>query len=247
MAINTTTSKAIIVSIIISFIVSTIIVLGFIISGHFKPVDVKTDAFIGIISTFIGIIVTLAIGFQIYNAIELKKEIHEAKSKTENILEEFKASMIKVEDLNKNFNKLEAKLEQEKKKIEYLSSKQVALFNYSNGQYNLSLMNSISTLNMYLKDNSLDDKNDIIGLIISTIIKCYEKTNTKEYFNFIESNIMKTTQDEDIKNICRELYIYNDYIHTGEHPIEELIPKYISSLKERFSADFLLFNTGCPF
>ena len=36
-----------------------------------KPID----GFIALIATFIGIMVTFAIGFQIYNALDLKKEI----------------------------------------------------------------------------------------------------------------------------------------------------------------------------
>lgn len=47
------------------------------------PFDVNGDVFIGTIATFIGVSVTLLIGYQIYNAVELKKDIQEQKKISE--------------------------------------------------------------------------------------------------------------------------------------------------------------------
>lgn len=49
------------------------------------PFEVNGDVFIGTIATFIGISVTLLIGYQIYNAVELKKELQEQKKISEQI------------------------------------------------------------------------------------------------------------------------------------------------------------------
>jgi len=47
------------------------------------PFEVNSDVFIGTIATFIGVSVTLLIGYQIYNAVELKKDIKKQKKISE--------------------------------------------------------------------------------------------------------------------------------------------------------------------
>jgi hypothetical protein len=53
------------------------------------PFDVDGDVFIGTIATFIGVSVTLLIGYQIYNAVELKKDIQEQKKISEQTRQQY--------------------------------------------------------------------------------------------------------------------------------------------------------------
>lgn len=61
------------------------------------PFEVTESTYIGIIVTFIGIIVTVLVGYQIYNAIEFKKDIEkqriELKGEIESRNKEFKDSI----------------------------------------------------------------------------------------------------------------------------------------------------------
>ena len=65
------------------------------------PFEVTESTYIGIIVTFIGIIVTVLVGYQIYNAIEFKKDIEkqriELKGEIESRNKEFKDSIEKQE------------------------------------------------------------------------------------------------------------------------------------------------------
>lgn len=53
------------------------------------PFNVNGDVFIGTIATFIGVSVTLLIGYQIYNAVELKKDIQEQKKISEQTRQQY--------------------------------------------------------------------------------------------------------------------------------------------------------------
>lgn len=53
------------------------------------PFDLNGDVFIGAIATFIGVSVTLLIGYQIYNAVELKKDIQEQKKTSEQARQQY--------------------------------------------------------------------------------------------------------------------------------------------------------------
>lgn len=53
------------------------------------PFNMNGDVFIGTIATFIGVSVTLLIGYQIYNAVELKKDIQEQKKISEQTRQQY--------------------------------------------------------------------------------------------------------------------------------------------------------------
>lgn len=72
---------------IINVILLLMVILSIVISLlHITPFEVTEGTYIGIIITLLSIATTLVIGYQIYNSIELKKEITEQKQKYDEIL-----------------------------------------------------------------------------------------------------------------------------------------------------------------
>ena len=65
---------------IIAFIVS-VIAIGFSLL-RIVPFAITSDTYIGIIATFIGIAVTILIGYQIINTLEIKREVLEQRKFT---------------------------------------------------------------------------------------------------------------------------------------------------------------------
>ena len=59
-------------------------------------VEITNDTYIGILATFIGIAVTLVLGYQIYNAIEIRQDVKNAKKEYEELKKE-------IQDLNKQY------------------------------------------------------------------------------------------------------------------------------------------------
>lgn len=72
---------------IINVILLLMVILSIVISLlRITPFEVTEGTYIGIIITLLSIATTLVIGYQIYNSIELKKEITEQKQKYDEIL-----------------------------------------------------------------------------------------------------------------------------------------------------------------
>lgn len=65
------------------------------------PFEVSNDIYVGLIATFIGISVTLVIGFQIINTLEIRKEISEQK-KLSTELEQMNNKLNKTIEIQKN-------------------------------------------------------------------------------------------------------------------------------------------------
>ena len=61
------------------------------------PFEITNDVYIGIIATFIGISVTLLIGYQIYNTIEIRREIKEVQLLSKDLKEKNDSLDIKLE------------------------------------------------------------------------------------------------------------------------------------------------------
>ncbi len=65
---------------------------------HITPFEVTEGTYIGIIITLLSIATALVIGYQIYNSIELKKEITEQKQKYNDILSKSSEMEVKYEE-----------------------------------------------------------------------------------------------------------------------------------------------------
>lgn len=65
------------------------------------PFEVSNDIYVGLIATFIGVSVTLVIGFQIINTLEIRKEISEQK-KLSTKLEQMHNKLNKTIEIQKN-------------------------------------------------------------------------------------------------------------------------------------------------
>lgn len=68
---------------IVSMIMS-IVAIGFAVL-KITPFEITNDVFVGIIASFVGISVTLVIGYQIINTIEIKKEIAEQRKSADEL------------------------------------------------------------------------------------------------------------------------------------------------------------------
>lgn len=65
-------------------IIISIIAIGFS-ALKITPFEVTNDVYVGVVATFVGISVTLVIGYQIINTIEIKKEITEQRKTADNL------------------------------------------------------------------------------------------------------------------------------------------------------------------
>lgn len=73
------------------------------------PFSVNGDTYIGIIATFIGISVTLLIGFQIINYFEIRKELTELKQSKKEIFETQKRISIIEHEMQESLDVISAK------------------------------------------------------------------------------------------------------------------------------------------
>lgn len=65
------------------------------------PLEFSNDIYLGLLATFIGIVVTMLIGYQIFNTLEIKKEISEQR-KLANVLEKMNQDLTKTIETQKN-------------------------------------------------------------------------------------------------------------------------------------------------
>lgn len=81
-------------------IVISVIAIGFSLL-RITPLEITSDTYIGIIATFIGIAVTMLIGYQIVNTLEIKKEVAEQR-KLANDLKQMSEDLNKTIERQKN-------------------------------------------------------------------------------------------------------------------------------------------------
>lgn len=72
------------------------------------------DSFIGIVGTYIGIAVTLIIGYQIFNIIEFREELKVQKRANDNIIEKNAILQNKLAEQQDAINRYHSKLEESK-------------------------------------------------------------------------------------------------------------------------------------
>lgn len=131
--------------------------------------------------TLIGVIITLFVGFQIFNAVEIRREIKDAEGKYEKLKNN-------TEQFEANFQEFQSKLEQEmvKFKLELLSK-------YNKAEVKLTKEQSENTrkVDWYLKDIKKDYWDERLKL--SDII---EKTNATQSEIRNEMNVINEKWNE---------------------------------------------------
>lgn len=181
----------------------TMIVLWCCNAGGFKVVSL--DSFVGVIVALLAIAVTLVLGWQIYNALELKTKIEELN--------------IVKEDLNRQ----EKESKEENKRMNHLITVSLANIEINNKNYGLVFLYSIASLESAM---SLDTPINIESVLARMELSV---SQLKQGF-ILRSDDMKNIYFYD-KNIrTKKLYdmiktqyenIYNDFISKVKYDKDE--------------------------
>lgn len=164
-------------------------------------ITTSNDSFIGTALTIIGILVTFVIGYQIFNAVEFKKDIEHQKNELLNDYEGFKKDINeKIKENNKllsEINILQNKIE----KIKHSSELEIFILRadsaYSKTKYDEAFFNYLSALatRLYIKEETkfynnnditiydIDSLNDIRHNLLITSVKLlnsYRDNSKKE-------------------------------------------------------------------
>lgn len=188
----------------LSLVISvTMIVLWCCNAGGFKVVSL--DSFVGVIVALLAIVVTLVLGWQIYNALELKAKIEELN--------------IVKEDLNRQ----EKESKEENKRMNHLITVSLANIEINNKNYGLVFLYSIASLESAM---SLDTPINIESVLARMELSV---SQLKQGF-ILRSDDMKNIYFYD-KNIrTKKLYdmiktqyenIYNDFISKVKYDKDE--------------------------
>lgn len=193
---------------IFAIVISSITILLFF--WKVKPYSVvDASTFIGIIAAFIGISVTLVIGFQIYSFISIKDKINEMTS----LKNELTATELEIQKTKNNLGDLENELKGlicisefrsnvEKGKIcDAFQNLQEAMVYYSDLDSKKDDLNSyVEILNECLKEAKKEEfgipvKNIMINSLILLIKKYHLILKESKYYWVIKDNYNKTYSD----------------------------------------------------
>lgn len=156
---------------------------------------VSLDSFVGIMVALLGIVVTLVLGWQIFNSIELKTKIEELN--------------IVKEDLKRQ----EKENREENKRMNHLISVSLANIEINNNRYELAFLYSIASLESAI---SLDTPINIESVLArmeasATLLKQgFLNSNEMKQIYFFDENIRATKLYGTINN--RYEKIYNEFI-----------------------------------
>lgn len=212
---------------------------------------ISTDSFIGIAVTLIGIIVTFAIGFQIVNALDLKKNIEINKDKVDNKLQKINETEEAI-NMVINHNRIvnHSVIEYENKYnsvvivIRYNNEIVRALFNFNNKNYIYSMNLIIVAMNIFMENKSITDsyliigKNALKGFAALTLIESYSLTTENESHRIYLPNALN--KDGEFNDIIMDIIEFSD----KKNNIED---NPISKLQKKYESEILDFKTGCPF
>ncbi len=155
---------------------------------------VSLDSFVGIIVALLAIIVTFAIGWQIYNSIEIKEKIK------------------RIDELEERFNELDDKIQQNQYRSQHLIFASLAEIEINTKNYTLAFRYLMASLEYIMSmDNLYNDKQVLTRMEDITNLM---KNNTPcEYIEKINDCDIKIKASHHYKNI-KEQYekIYNDFM-----------------------------------
>lgn len=150
---------------------------------------VTADTFIAVCAAFIGISVTLVIGFQIYSVLSIKEKLSKMDSfkkdleKSKKIIFNTQERILELEDeLKGNISEAKAwSLENQNRHAEAYNELTYALLRYCNlDSYKGSLHTYVDTLDLFSKQISIDEFNeDIMKVQIASVILMIENSTKK--------------------------------------------------------------------
>lgn len=194
--------------------------------------DIKmTDAFIGIIATLIGIMVTFVIGYQILNAIQIKTDVEKYQNETEtqiknqnNAFGKFKIELKNISlvnrmyELQKAIEEIIAKLDNLKPLVkpdtssDYYTQYLISYYEYFNALYEYSkIVNKVDEIYLY-KDFEYESVENILTkatlLDFEIRVGFFSKNNInieRRIFFFIGISNNKSRMGDSIKHYCDEI------------------------------------------
>ncbi len=155
---------------------------------------VSLDSFVGIIVALLAIIVTFAIGWQIYNSIEIKEKIK------------------KVDELKEKYNELENKIQQNHYHSQQLIFANLAELEVNKRNYTLAFRYLMASLEYtMLLDELINDEQIFVRM--ESITKHISNNTSCEHIEKINENDIKIKASHHYKNIKQRYEkIYNDFM-----------------------------------
>lgn len=91
------------------------------------PCEITTETYIGILVTLLGVIVTVAIGYQIYNIVEFRDNLGKTMTKIDNTKKEVDETKTKVDDTRDKVDETKTTIDTTKKEVDETKDKIEAL------------------------------------------------------------------------------------------------------------------------
>lgn len=189
---------------IINVILLLMVLLSIVISLlHITPFEVKEETYIGTIITLLSIATTLVIGYQIYNSIELKKEITEQKQKYDEIL-------------LKNAE-MEAKYKEQSCRMQEGFDMISAIINYNKGQNSIAYGEAFYTMHRALVSSIETNRTDY-EWVFKFLRSCISELNEQTFGN----GLVKRSNN---------WYINPPGEDSGK-PLQEIVDRYMKPIKK---------------
>lgn len=201
---------------------ATIVAIGFSLL-RIVPFEVSEATYVGIIVTFMGVIVTILVGYQIYNSIEIKRDIEKQRA-------EFK-------------REIENQKEELKNDIEGQKQKSTEITN------RLLLQDkNLTTLNYEIKENlyivlsfiyESENKTIAVFEVVHSSLLC-SMYNKKDDYDWILNRLKSIIQHFNYKEIYSggicyrkgEYYTTQTLLSSSERKLSDVVEKYIEPIKE---------------
>lgn len=190
------------------------------------------ESFIGIVGTYIGIAVTLIIGYQIFNIIEFREELKVQKQTNDNIIEKNTILQNKLAEQQDAINKYQSRLEESKNML-------YSIFSYKDENDSFRAFVSMHLALWYALDSESEYINDIfsnlrtfVDTLCGRSFGLYGCMTTKEGVSYINSSqhvfYMKTVKE------------YIDYCMTPVLEVDKRIKSHNSYKTIRFEYESIM-------